>query len=104
VPSGAWSRVTRDVGGRERPLSALPGRRWQEVEVHLVDLDVGVTYEDWPDEFVARWLPLVEASEGSRIPPGQAAPDSSGLDHRLRLAWLYGRARPPGFPELAPWG
>jgi maleylpyruvate isomerase len=104
VPSDAWSRLTRDVGGHERPLSALPGRRWQELEVHLVDLDIGVTYADWPDEFVATWLPLVEASAPRRLPRGKAAPDASGLDHRLRLAWLYGRAHPPGYPELASWG
>ncbi len=38
VPDRAWSGVTRDASGLERPLAQLPGRRWFEVEVHLVDL------------------------------------------------------------------
>jgi maleylpyruvate isomerase len=103
VPEDAWQRVTRDVGGRERPLFALPGRRWQELEVHLVDLGIGVTHRDWPDEFVTAWLPRLEVGVSDRSPPGHPPPDTSGLDDRDRLAWLYGRLLPPGLPELAPW-
>ncbi len=103
VPEEAWGRSTRDVGGRERPLSALPGRRWQELEVHRIDLGAGVTYHDWPDDFVAAWLPRLEASVPERVATGHRVPAADRLDDRLRLAWLYGRARPPDFPELAPW-
>ncbi len=103
MPEGAWAHITRDVGGRERPLSALPGRRWQELEVHLVDLRTPVTYRDWPAEFVAVWLPRLEAGAGDRLTPGGTMPDVGAVDDRQRLAWLYGRTRPPGFPELCPW-
>lgn len=57
TPTEVWRRTTRDVGGRERPLHRLPWRRWQELEVHVVDLDVGVTHRHWPLDFVAEWLP-----------------------------------------------
>src|SRR5205823_9197413 len=51
TPDTAWSGVSRDVSGRERQLRELPARRWQEVEVHIVDLDIGVSHRDWSDEF-----------------------------------------------------
>ena len=102
VPPEAWGRQTRDVGGRERPLSALPGRRWQELEVHLVDLEVGVTHADWSDDFVAVWLPRLRASLSERLGSGQP-PGPGVLDEREELAWLYGRLRRDELAVLAPW-
>jgi maleylpyruvate isomerase len=98
APEAAWVNVTRDVGGRERPLAELVLRRWQELEVHLVDLDIGVTYRDWSDEFVAAWLPRLRGFFPSR----PATP--AGLDERDELAWLYGRLRRDDLPVLAAWG
>ncbi len=103
VPEDAWGGISRDVAGRERPLWSLPANRWQELEVHLVDLGIGVTFRDWPDAFVAVWLPRLEVHLSDRIPSGHDTPDPSTLSDRERLAWLYGRLAPPGFPELTPW-
>jgi len=103
LPAAAWSRRTRDVGGRERPLNALPARRWQELEVHLVDLDVGVSYRDWSDDFVAVFLPKLRATVDDRLPPGARISTQAFADSREELAWLYGRMRLPELPELAPW-
>jgi maleylpyruvate isomerase len=103
LPPGAWSNVTRDVGGRERPLSALPARRWQELEVHLVDLDVGVSYADWSDDFVEVFLPKLRSTVGERLPTGAALAPSAFDDPREELAWLYGRVRRPDLPALVPW-
>jgi maleylpyruvate isomerase len=98
APSGAWTNVTRDVGGRERPLHELILRRWQEVEVHLVDLGIGVTYRDWPDDFVAEWLPRLRRFFADR-------PETpAGLDERDELAWLYGRLQRDDLPVLPSWG
>jgi maleylpyruvate isomerase len=58
VEPAAWAGRSRDVNGRERPLFELPSRRWQEVEVHVVDIDVGVSHRDWPEQFVLEWLPV----------------------------------------------
>jgi len=103
LPDLAWSATTRDVGGRERPLRELPGRRWQELEVHIVDLGVGITYRDWPAAFVAVWLPRLSASLAARLPPGAETPQVRDLDDRTELAWLYGRVRREELPELLPW-
>jgi len=109
VPDDAWGHVTRDVGGRQRPLAELPGRRWQELEVHLVDLGTGPTYRDWPEEFVRVWLPKLRAELPGRLSPGVEAPRPGSIDERDELAWLYGRLdladRPDlaALPRLGPW-
>jgi maleylpyruvate isomerase len=56
VAPSEWSRPVGDSSGRDRVLVELPGRRWLEVEVHLVDLEIGVSHRDWSDAFVDRFL------------------------------------------------
>jgi maleylpyruvate isomerase len=98
TPESAWSNVTRDVRGRERPLADLVLRRWQELEVHLVDLDIGITYRDWPDDFVTQWLPRLRQHFLTR-------PELSvDLDEHDELAWLYGRLQRADLPVLPSWG
>ena len=104
VPPATWGNVTRDVSGRGRPLRALPARRWQELEVHVVDLNVDVTPHDWSDGFVRVFLPLLRASLPARLPEGARPPTVGDLDERDELAWLYGRLDRPDLPALAPWG
>jgi maleylpyruvate isomerase len=104
VPAAAWINVTRDVSGRERPLNALPARRWQELEVHLLDLGLGVTQRDWSDDFVAASLPLLRSTVRQRLPEGAQLPKAGLLDDRDELAWLYGRLTRPDLPILGPWG
>jgi maleylpyruvate isomerase len=99
-----WDVVSRDGGGTERRLKELPGRRWQELEVHLLDLDVGADPDGWSEAFVRRFLPLVRPTMERRLPRGAAPPAAGSLDERAELAWLYGRLQGPDLPELAPWG
>jgi maleylpyruvate isomerase len=102
LPPEAWMGRTRDANGKERPLFELPARRWQEVEVHMVDLDAGVSHRDWPDEFVLEWLPRTRERMWPDLPP-----EASGLqfeDHRDELAWLYGRLRRSDLPAPPAWG
>jgi maleylpyruvate isomerase len=103
LPDVAWGARSRDVGGRERALFELPGRRWQELEVHTVDLDVGVSYEAWPDDFVSVWLPRLRTGLAARLPAGAPPPSPGTLSPRDELAWLYGRLARPDLPPLAPW-
>jgi maleylpyruvate isomerase len=102
APADVWNRISRDVGGRERRLSELPARRWQEVEVHLVDLRIGFTHRDWTNAFVAAWLPQTRERMGERLPAGFVMPAFD--DRRDELAWLYGRLQRPDLPSLPPWG
>ena len=97
-----WTARSRDAGGLERCLFELPARRWQEVEVHLVDLDVGVTHRHWPDAFVHYWLPRTrERVWGALAPEARTARFDDPADE---LAWLYGRLRRPDLPEPPAWG
>ena len=98
APESAWSNMTRDVGGRERPLAELVFRRWQELEVHLVDLGIGITHRDWLDDFVAAWLPRLRGF----FPDRPETP--ADLDERDELAWLYGRLQRNDLPVLPSWG
>jgi maleylpyruvate isomerase len=104
VPEGAWEVISRDVSGKERPLRALPARRWQELEVHVVDLDAGVTHRDWSAVFVEVWLPALRATAEPRLLAGAALPAPGTLADRDELAWLYGRLQRNDLPELTPWG
>lgn len=95
-----WTAKSRDANGMPRRLFELPSRRWQEVEVHMVDLDVGVTWGDWSDEFVREWLPRTR----ERMWPRMAEVARIEFDEPAReLAWLYGRLR-DDVPDLPPWG
>jgi maleylpyruvate isomerase len=102
LPVETWAGRSRDVSGRERLLFELPSRRWQEVEVHMVDLDAGVSHREWSDEFVLEWLPRTRERMWSQLPP--EANDLKFQDPRDELAWLYGRLRRSDIPAPPPWG
>jgi len=88
IPTHVWSQPVRTVSGGTHPIALLPFRRWREVEVHMVDIDVGVGPGDWSDEFVGQVLPRLVVGMADRADPRDLA------------AWLLGRAKPP---ELTPW-
>lgn len=102
TPEDAWSAISVDVGGRQRQLRELPARRWQEVEVHLVDLDIGVTHRAWSGDFVSVWLPRTRDQISEKLEPGAALPHLD--DPRDELAWLYGRLRRDDLRSLPAWG
>lgn len=88
VPDDPWPRPVRTVRGDQHPMSKLPLRRWREVEVHLVDLDLGATPAAWPDELVDLQLPRLTANLADRC------------DGQALMAWILGRGPAP---ELDPW-
>lgn len=89
LPDHCWARPVRTVRGAEHPVALLPYRRWREVEVHLVDLGLGFTSDDWSSELVDRMLPDLVTG----------LPDRA--ETRELAAWLLGRGAPP---QLEPWG
>jgi maleylpyruvate isomerase len=100
LPVETWNSQVRDVAGRMHVLRVMPARRWRELEIHLVDLNIGPSNDDWPEEFVQENLPVLRSTLESRLPPDALVPE---LTERDELAWLCGRLRHPGLPELSPW-
>lgn len=88
-PEDGWARSVRTVDGAEHAVGMLPFRRWREVEVHLVDLGLGFTPDDWSPGLVERALPGLVAGLAART------------DSRALMAWLLGRG---AAPALEPWG
>ena len=84
LPDDSWDRPVRSVRGDEHPVARLPFHRWWEVEVHLVDLAIGHTPADWPQELVDRALPRLVAGLANRADP------------RSLMAWTLGRGPAPG--------
>lgn len=103
VPNYAWANITRDATGRERPLHELPTRRLLEVEVHLVDLGIGFTHRDWPEDFVNALLPEMREGATARLTSGDILPAPEDLDPEDELAWLIGRLDRDDLPRLRPW-
>jgi maleylpyruvate isomerase len=84
-----------------RPISArdLPTLRWRELEIHLVDLAVGYTVTDWPEQFVRETL-RTELAALASVAPELDAPDLADAEV---LGWLVGRPTREGLPELPAW-
>jgi maleylpyruvate isomerase len=100
LPVETWNSQVSDVAGRMHLLRVMPARRWRELEIHLVDLNIGPSSDDWPDEFVEENLPVLRSTLDARLAPNALPPV---LAERDELAWLCGRLRHPGLPELPPW-
>ena len=93
-----WDGRSREVRGVEIPVVDLPMVRWREVEVHTVDLGLGVEAADWPSLFVRLELRAMEMRWRARRPMGMSGlpPEALVVDPRTRLAWLYGRTEISG--------
>lgn len=88
LPDEAWQRMTRNSSGVLQPATQVMFARWREVEVHLVDLDVGYGWDRWPADLVEAWTPSVLEDLPRRSDPTHL------------LAWALGRA---DAPELGAW-
>ena len=129
--AATWGRPTLWPHG-QGPAWATIRMRWQEVEVHGVDLDVGRGLEALPEaladelaRFTVESVPSRLDAEGSSVEvrhrglPGGHRRFGSGSDPTVVdgapaqiLAWLYGRradnlvatiAEPCDPPVLGPW-
>jgi maleylpyruvate isomerase len=129
----AWSQtpatVWRDgqgctVSGRIYPLADVAFGRWREVEVHTADLGLapGPVWTGWSEGYLAGELDRTLPGLADRLAPGTAVrltitdddsvvhvpvPDPDAASARLSrgelVAWLTGRARPEGLPDLPPF-
>ncbi|MFH9132255.1 maleylpyruvate isomerase family mycothiol-dependent enzyme [Streptomyces sp. NPDC017524] len=74
-----WSRTVTLRNGVTDSAARVPFRRWVEVELHHVDLDVGYELEDLPAEFVSREIAfLTERFLGNEEVPATALTDLDG--------------------------
>lgn len=74
-----WSRTVTLRNGVTDSAARVPFRRWVEVELHHVDLDVGHELEDLPAEFVSREIDfLAERFLGDQDVAATALTDLDG--------------------------
>jgi len=83
------------LGGSDYGVWACPARRLREIEMHHVDLGLGYTSADWPEEYVAWDLQNLLAGAAGRL--------LSSRDRRTFMAWLSGRGPLDPDTALAPW-
>ncbi|MFJ7750877.1 maleylpyruvate isomerase N-terminal domain-containing protein [Arthrobacter sp. NPDC097144] len=83
------------LGGSDYGVWACPAHRLREIEMHHVDLGLGYTSSDWPEEYVAWDLPTLLAGVPERL--------ASSDDRRTFMAWLSGRGPLDPETKLAPW-
>ncbi|BDU03929.1 maleylpyruvate isomerase family mycothiol-dependent enzyme [Nocardia cyriacigeorgica] len=111
-----WQAEVRTRQGRPIPATEVVWMRWQEVEIHHVDLAAGYTHTDWPADFVGRLLPEAAASLSKSatepfeiITPDFTATIGDGTaTHTITapaadtLVWLLGRTTPDSLPQPLP--
>ncbi|WP_052434376.1 maleylpyruvate isomerase family mycothiol-dependent enzyme [Streptacidiphilus melanogenes] len=123
MPGERWPTLVSALAGWRHPAWFVLHRARREIETHHVDLAVGYTAADWPEDYVAwaldatltalgaRAFPLarVEAVDLGRVwNPAPEGPAVMGPGHEL-LAWLSGRADGAGLvtdgplPSPPPW-
>lgn len=91
-----WQATVVTAQGRTVPATELPWLRAREVCVHVVDLDLGVGFEDLPHDFL-RALAADVARKRGDVPAVEAPLDQA-------VAYLTGRPHDlAGLPELPPW-
>ncbi|MEV7990939.1 maleylpyruvate isomerase family mycothiol-dependent enzyme [Streptomyces sp. NPDC086077] len=122
----SWARATdvdwrRPVTFRNADLAATVFARWRETWIHMVDLELGVRPDDWPEDLAAHAIDFLlgRLPAGTRIhaedvgrhwsagdgPPGPVV--TGGV--RDLAAWLAGRTPVVApvaaveLPALGPW-
>ncbi|RYP87722.1 maleylpyruvate isomerase family mycothiol-dependent enzyme [Nocardioides guangzhouensis] len=97
-----WRARVHTAQGREVPASEVPWLRAREVMVHAVDLAVGVTFADLPDDFLTALEADIHEKRGAGV---------LGIEGALadRVGYLAGRttagvtAGGAPAPDLPPW-
>ena len=109
MPDAAWRHVVQWTAGQRHPAARIADARLCEVLVHHVDLEVGVTPDYWPADFVGHELQGITAAFNARenspamrihatdtdawyeISAGESAVVIRGRQASL-LSWLMGRS------------
>ncbi|GAA2631583.1 maleylpyruvate isomerase family mycothiol-dependent enzyme [Streptomyces vastus] len=121
-----WARAddadwSRPVTFRNADLAATVFARWRETWIHMVDLELGVRSDDWPEDLAAHAIDFLRGRlpAGTRlraedvrrqwsVGDGQTGTVVTGRVRDL-AAWLAGRTpaispvAAEGLPALGPW-
>jgi maleylpyruvate isomerase len=68
LPEFAWANVVQTAAGRSVPAAEVPWMRSREVWIHVVDLSVGVGFEDFPSDFLLALIDEVAAAITLKMP------------------------------------
>jgi maleylpyruvate isomerase len=84
LPDELWTETfERTPGGRVIRLSAIPGMRLREVEIHHVDLDAGFSPAGWSDAFAAHLI-------GAMVKRSPSEQSFRVLASDLATSWVIG--------------
>lgn len=92
--AAGWPHGDFLAGGHDA-AAGCPAHRLREVEMHHVDLGVGYTPLDWPQEYVDWDLPVILASIPERLVTPRA--------QRQFMAWVAGRGPLDPSTSLTAW-
>ena len=105
---GAWAGTTYDMwlgtgiaaSGSVLAMHETPFLRWRETVIHLTDLDLGISYEEWPPLYVRMELERQKMAWAASHPMGltQIPQAAMAVSDNHRLAWLLQRAEIAGLP------
>jgi maleylpyruvate isomerase len=98
--NSAWQGRGLMGNGAEMPIAELPLLRVREVEIHHIDLGIGATFAELPDDYLRLELRRMEMLWAARQPMGMTPLPAEALatPPPERLAWLMGRATIDGLP------
>lgn len=96
----AWNHTGMTASGAVVAMHELPFLRWRETVVHVFDLNVGVSYDEWPSLYVRLELDRQKMAWAASHAMGltQLPQASLQLSPAHRLAWLLQRAQVDGLP------
>jgi maleylpyruvate isomerase len=99
VTAETWATATVQGVTRQWPATNVPWMRRRELETHLVDLDLGVTFTHLPDDYLRAELALAQP----RLAEAGLSDYATKADLATVVAWVLGRSTPEGWPTLS-WG
>jgi maleylpyruvate isomerase len=99
VTAETWATATVQGVTREWPATNLPWMRRRELETHLVDLDLGVTFAHLPTDYLRAELLLAQG----RLSDAGLSDYVAKAELPTVVAWVLGRSTPEGWPTLS-WG
>jgi maleylpyruvate isomerase len=85
LPPDGWQATVRNARGEEITGADVPVMRVRELWIHLVDLDAGVEFADWPPDLLRAVIDDVAPAFGRRSDVPDVVLDATDSDGSWRL-------------------